>query len=368
MADQPEAQPNQPTRFGKFDGYTNTISRERLTPRDLAVALDIDLDDAGQAHRRRGRVKVADGNFHSLWNSDAGTVYGVKDGQIGIVRPDYSFVDTGCTVGSEPVCFIQVGDPIYFSSAHCTGIITDEVKVSPWGPDQPIWYSPVAVPSATLAPVAGKRLGKPPPARFMAYYNGRIYGASGRMLWATELFMYQYVDLTRTFFQFEGDIGMVAAVTGGIYVGTSTGIYFMEGSSLTDMKRVSVMDSPIVPGSAIMIPAELANPRQIGTQVDSPIEVSAAFLTTTGFCVGAGHGKCTNLTEARVFFPEAQRAVAHWRRLDGINQYIVSADSDGDPKNGARFGDFVDGEIIRGKASWIDVADKANITESTDEV
>jgi hypothetical protein len=363
MADQPDAPPDQTIHFGRFDGYTNTIARERLGPRDLALALDIDLDDAGQARRRRGRTQVATGSFHSLWNADDGTVYGVKDGQLGIIRPDYSFVDTGRTVGSDPVCFIQVGDPIYFSAAHSTGIITEEVKVGPWGPDQPIWYSPVAAPSATLAPVGGKRLGKPPPARFMAYYNGRIYGASGTMLWATEFFMYNYVDLTRTFFQFEGEITMVAAVTGGLYIGTTVGVFWMAGTSLVDMKRQSVMDSPVIPGSAIMIPAELANPRQIGTQVDSPVEVSVAFMTTTGFCVGAGGGKCTNLTEARVFFPSAQRAVPLWRRQDGVNQYIVCTDSDGDPKNGARFGDFVDAEIIRGKASWIDVTDTANITD-----
>lgn len=361
MADQPDAQPAPTICFGRFDGYTNTISRERLGPRDLALALDVDLDDVGQPHRRRGRTKVASGKFHSLWSSDDGTVYAVKDGQLGVVRPDYSFVDTGRTVGSGLLCYLQLGDPIYFSSADGSGIITEEVKVSAWGPDQPIWYSPVAKPSATLAPVGGKWLGKPPPARYMTYYNGRIYGAFGNMLWATEFMLYNYVDRTRTFFQFEGEITMLAAVTGGVYVGTTVGVFWLGGLSLTDMKRQAVMDSPVIPGSAVMMPAELANPRQIGTQVDTPTQVSVAFLTTTGFCVGASDGKCTNLTEARVFFPAAQRASAFFRRQDGMNHYIVCADSEGDPKNGARFGDFVDGEVIRGKASWIDVNETLNV-------
>lgn len=357
MADQPNAPPDQPIRFGRFDGMTNTIDRERLGPRDLAAALNIDLDDVGQAHRRRGRTKVASGNFHSLWSSDNGTVYGVRNNQLGIVRPDYSFVDAGRTVGRGPLCYLQLGDKIYFSSADGSGVITEEVNVSAWGPDQPIWYSPVATPSATLAPIGGKWLGKPPPARYMTYYNGRIYGALGSLLWATEYFMYDYVDRTRTFFQFEGEITMLNAVTGGIYVGTTVGVFYMEGLSLADMKRQAVMDSPVIPGSAVMMPAELANPRQVGTQVDTPTQVSVGFMTTTGFCVGASEGKCTNLTEARMFFPPAQRAAAMFRRQDGMNHYIVCADSEGDPKNGARFGDFVDGEIIRGKASWIDVND-----------
>lgn len=369
----PDPQPvDQPIAFGKFDGYTNTVDRERLSPRDLSLALDIDLDDAGQAHRRRGRTKVANGSFHSLFNSNDGTVYGVLDGQLGIIRPNYSFNDLGVTVGGgysdglQNVAFLQIEDKIYFSKVDAgSGIITHSTgSVAPWGPAQDFWYSPVVKPTETLAPVAGKLLGAPPLSAYLTYYNGRIYGAQGNKLWATEHLLFSFVSKTKGYFLFEGDITLLGTVSDGLWIGTTEGVWFLGGTSFETFRRVRVMDSPVIPGSGVLIPAELANPPQVGPGVDTPTEVSIAFMTTRGFCVGEDGGKATNLTESKVFFPVGQRATAFFRRQDGMNHYIALLDSQGNPLNGARIGSFVDPEIARGNVFWVDIHDRAKATES----
>lgn len=356
--------PDPSVTIARFDGLKNTVDRERLGPRDLALAVNIDLDDDGQVHRRRGRTQVASGNFHSLWTGNDGTVYGVKNGQIGIIRPDYSFVSLGVSVGGDytagdtRVAFVQVGAEIYFSCSTCSGIIDQQTKqISPWGPPQDFWLSPVVIASPTLPPIAGKLLGAIPYTQYLAYYQGRIYGLVGNMLWATEHFLYNLVDKTRTFIQFEGQGTMLGAVADGLYVGTDEGCYFLGGERFAELKKVRVMDSPVIPGSMVLIPAELANPPQVGTDAVTPMEVSVAFMTTRGFCVAEDGGHAVNLTEGKYFFPVAQRASAFFRRQDGMNQYIVCADSEGGPVNGARFGEYVDAEIIRGKAQWVTTDD-----------
>lgn len=353
-------------KFEAFDGLTNTVDRERMKPRDLARALDIDLDDAGQPHRRRGRRLVDSAPYHSLWNANDGTIYGVRHGQLGIINPDYSFTSLNTTVGGAPISgplgnpYCQVGSDIYFGSPSRSGVIRHKLGVvDPWGQSQDIWYSPVVNPTATLPAIRGKLLGAPPVAQFIIVFNSRLYMATGNMLWATEQHLFNYVDKTKNFFQFEGVITMLGAVTDGIYVGTTEGLYFMGGTRLDDLKRIRVMDSGVIPGSAVVIPSELANPPQTGPGVDTPLEVSISFMTTRGFCVAEDSGKTTNLTEGKMFFPVAQRASAFFRRQDGMNHYIVVADSEGDPLNGARFGPYVDRAIKRGGTQWVDVRDTA---------
>jgi hypothetical protein len=341
---------------GKFDGLKNTVDRERLGPRDLAQAVNVDLDDDGQLHRRRGRVQVATGDFHSLWNANDGTVYGVKDNDLGIVRPDYSFSTVYPNVGEATIAYCQINDEIFFSNAYCNGVIThSQGVVNDWGPAQDFWLSPVVNPTATLPAIAGRLMGAPPLATILGYYNGRIYLATGRMLWATDFQLYHLVNKTRGFIQFEDEITMVGVVADGVYVGTTQGLWFLGGGSFETLKRVRSMDSPVIPGSMVYIPAELANPHRPADA--TPVEVSVAFMTTRGFCVGQDGGQCLNMTEANFFFPEAVRASAFFRRQDGMNQYITSLDAEGSPVNGARFGDYVDAEIIRGNAQWVDMTE-----------
>lgn len=370
MADQqtteqpPSPQNDASVTASRFDGLKNTIEREDLGPRDLAQAVNVDIDDVGKLHRRRGRTKVASGDFHSLWNGTDGTVYGVKDGQLGTVNPDYSFTSLNVLVGgdydkgSANVAFVQVGPTVYYSCSSGSGKINVSTKeVSAWGPPQDFWLSPVVIPSPTLPQIAGRLMGAMPWCSYLAYYNGRIYGAQGRMVWCTDLYTYDLVDKTRGFVQFEGETTMLGAVADGLYVGTNEGCWFLGGGEFSALKRVRVMDSPVIPGSMVLIPSELANPPQVGTEAVTPMQVSLAFMTTRGFCVAEDGGHAINLTERNYFFPVAVRATAFFRRQDGMNQYIVCADSEGQPVNGARFGDYVDAEIVRGKASWIEVDD-----------
>jgi len=361
---EPQGQPESVV-FSRFDGLKNTLDLERLGERDLARALNVDVDDDGQLHRRRGYTQVKSGNYHSLFNSEGGLVYVVCGGVLSILNPDYSTVGLQSGIGSDPVsggsglAYTQVGNEIFFTSATNAGIILEaERAVGPWGPAQDFWLSPVVNPTANLAAIRGRLLGSPPLATSLAYFNGRLYLGQDNVLWATEPFLYHLVDKTKNYVQFEGKILFTGEVTDGVYVGTTEGVWFLAGPAFP-LKRTRVMDSPVIAGSMVYIPGELANPPQVGTNPDTEVMVSIMFQTTRGVCIAMDGGKAYNLTEGKFFFPTVKRSAAFYRRQDGMNQYITVNDSEGQPVSNGRASDYADAEIIRGNAQWVEVTESA---------
>jgi len=340
--------------FDKFSGIKNTLTEERLSTggtdragrklgTELAEALNVDIDDAGQIRRRRGRTRVGTGNYHSLWQSEA-AVYVVKNGDLCHLLPNYTTQILRAGVGADRMSYVKVDDSVYFSSRTTSGKISAlSSTVGDWGhPEdggQGRWLSPVVNPTDYVPAVRGKLLGAPPNADYLAYFNGRIYLASGKTLWATELYLYDYVDKTRTFISFEANITGVAAVTDGLYVGTEDAVYFLSGA-FGQMARIKLADVGMVAGSMVEVPADVI-------RGNSSSRNAVMFMTRFGVFSGLDGGVATNLTQSRVEFPVSDRVAPMYRLQDGMNQYVAVASSGGTPTAASRIGDFVDAEIRR---------------------
>jgi hypothetical protein len=341
--------PNAPPEsivLSTFSGLKNTVSRERLQAHELETATNVDIDDAGQLRRRRGLTLLLAGSYHSIRGPLADKAYGVKDGVLGIIRPNGSFYTLGINIGVAPVCYTEVNEEVYFSSSSMSGVITLNETVQPWGQTdgQGFWDSPVYTPTETLGEVGGSLLGDPPKATQIEAYKGRIYLAQGKALWATELYRYHYVDRTKAFLPFEHDITLVMAVGDGLYVGTTGGMYFLQGI-LGSFKLQQITSAAVLPGSGVFVPAELVHPQA----ANGPVPTTAAVVcfTNEGVLACFDGGTSYNLTNARVLFPEGIAAAGLFRQGDGANQYIAAVDSAGAPTSTARIGDYIDAEIIR---------------------
>lgn len=339
--------PNVPESItlGVFSGIRNTVSRERLSPNELELGVNIDIDDAGQVRRRRGFTLKDSSSWHSV-RDVAGKVYGAKDGTLGIIRSDYSFASLGVTVGPVPVCYALVDEEVYFSSADASGVIAHNETVREWGhtDGQGLWFSPVYTPTDTLGAVGGTLLGDPPKATSIESYKGRIYLASKKMLWATELYRFNYVDRTRNFYQFENDITLVRAVDDGLYVGTTGGLNFLQGVFGT-FKLTPITTEPVLAGSDVMVPTELVHPQASSGPV--PTNMSLVCMSDGGILVGLDGGTCFNLTRGKVEFPKGVGAAGLFRQDQGANYYVAAVDSAGGPAANARIGDYVEAELIR---------------------
>jgi hypothetical protein len=345
--------------FNKFSGIKNTVTEERLSRggrdasgrtlgAELSKALNVDIDDAGQIKRRRGRIKVSSGNFHSLYDIN-GPVFVVKDGNLCRLFPDYTVTVLKFNVGQDRISYVKVADDIFFSSRTTSGVIdASNFTVSEWGHEstdgaQGRWLSPVVNPTDYLPAVRGKLLGAPPNASYLAYLNGRVYLASGKTLWATELYLYHYVDKTRTFISFEADITGVAAVTDGLYVGTTEAVYFLSGA-FGSMTRVKVADVGMVPNSMVEVPADVV-------RGGASSRNAVMFMTRYGVFVGLDGGIASNITQSRVEFPLSTDSAPMFRLQDGMNQYVAVTNNGGTPVGASRIGDYVDVEIRRFKGA-----------------
>lgn len=329
--------------LGQFDGLRNTVGESRLGPTDLAKAENIDLDDAKQARRRRGYTKVASGNFHSLKTIEGRTL-AVRDEALVEVLPDYSLKNLFAGAGPRRLSYTSVAGTIFFSSPVVSGKIMPDDTVTGWGNPLTEWHSPVVNPTPTLPDLNGKLLGPPPLASHIALYNGRIYLAEGNVLWATELYLFDYVDQTRGFMQFESDITGVAAVADGLYVGTATAVWFLQGA-FGAMQRTRMSPEGMIEGTLTEVPMEALSLENPG------IGHANMFMSPSGICVGLMSGVCYSLTRSKYALPAATSGAATYRYADGTNQFVGAIDSAGSPTSAARFGDYVDAEIRRFKGA-----------------
>lgn len=341
MASQPPQLPDSVV-LGQFAGLKNTVAPERLTAQELEKALNVDIDDSGQVRRRRGYTLAAAGSYHSLYAA-LGRVYGVKNSQLGLINPDYSF--TAIVAASDrPISYTTVAETIYFSSATHAGTITENVY-APWGAAvDGVWLSPVITPTDTLGAISGRMLHTPPKATQVEAYSGRIYLALDKTLWATELYQYHYTDRTRNFMQLEDPITLVMAVNDGLYVGTDRGLYFLKGV-FGKFQLQLVAPGKVLSGSGVRAPAEQVHPA--ARQGAVPAGEAIVCMTENGVIAGFDGGTCYNLTSDRMIFPGAMSAAALLRQTDGVTSYVAVADSAGGPASKARIGDYVDAEIVR---------------------
>lgn len=327
---------------GSFAGIKNTVSEERLSPNELAAAVNVDIDDVGQLRRRRGRMLVDAARYHSL-SEVGGRVLVVRNGLLGQLDASYQHT-TIIGVGDGPLCYTAVGNDIYFSGGASGKIIGG--RALPWGiADGKRWLSPVLQPTETLGEISGRLVGSPPTARILEHYKGRIYLAVENVLWGTELYLYDVVDTTKNFVVLDHAITMVAAVDDGLYVGTDQQLLFLQGTMAKGLERAIVMDAPVVFGSKVTVPYSKAHPQARSGPI--PEGFGPMFMTTQGVCLGLPGGQVYNLTQDHVVFPEAVRAAALYREDQGANSYVAVADSAGGPSANARIGDYVDAEIVR---------------------
>lgn len=345
MASRPPDDAPESLVVGQFSGIRNTVSPERLRPGELESAVNVDLDDVGQVRRRRGYERRSTGRFHSLFHTGK-HLLGVKNDELGIISLN-GFTFTAIeAAGPSPISYTMVADTTYYSSAAVSGKIDASGARSDWGaPGNPLWLSPVVNPTVTLGEVRGQLLGAPPMATEIESWSGRIYMAHKRTLWATELFLYDYVDKTRNYLQFEDDITLVAATDNGLFVGTRSTISYLSGVFSEGLRLKHVASYGVVPGSLARVQADRVHPQ--ARQSPMPDGQAVMFMTTQGICAGFDGGELYNITKGRVALPEAARVAALYREDSGGTTYVAAADSAGGPSANARIGDYVEARIIR---------------------
>ena len=125
----------------RFTGLNNRTPIERLLPKTLSSAVNVDLDEQGQVSRRPGFTATYTGaGLHSLW-SGGGYMLCVEGTQLKRMTVTPSGAITGSVLGSgfmpgKHLAYDLVNNEVYLSNGIVTGRVTS-AGLSAWGVQTP---------------------------------------------------------------------------------------------------------------------------------------------------------------------------------------------------------------------------------------
>lgn len=166
-------------------------------------------------------------------------------------------------------------------------------------------------------PLSTQLLTSPPPGHLIAYYNGRIYIADGSVLWYTEPYRYELINLANNFIPFPERITMVAPVDNGIWLSTASKTFWLGGNGPEVFNAAERDSYGAIEGTAREIEGQL-----VSTEGVKPGQ-AWLWATQKGICVGTEGGFFRNLTHGRYEFPNASRGIGMVREGRDLTQYMV---------------------------------------------
>lgn len=161
---------------------------------------------------------------------------------------------------------------------------------------------------------------KPLPGQFITAHRGRLWVASGSVVWFTDTLSPHWLFPHEGYYAFEASITLLAAAEDGLYVGTAERVFYLQGSKPSEMTLRPVLQRGAIFGSGTNdIPTDVL----LG-QGSFPSRC-CAFLDTEGvFCIGRPGGIVQRITDDHYVAGNAGQApLAYWQH-DGLRQFAVA--------------------------------------------
>ena len=105
----------------------------------------------------------------------------------------------------------------------------------------------------------GAGLAPPPVGKLLHPWLSRVLIADGKTLWATRPLQPELIDLTRDFIQFADDITLIYGTNSGVFVGTTAGVQWLDGTVFGDLKNQPIATGYVTLGSAVEFPLAYLN-------------------------------------------------------------------------------------------------------------
>src|ERR1019366_4700208 len=116
-----------------FHGLRNNVEVDGFTLEDLSVALNCDIDDVLNLHRRKGYSAVVTSAVdRDLWAS-GGVCLGVGTNALKQIMPDYSTTTlrSGLTA-NRPLSYVDMGGRVYYANGVENGCVENGATRT-WG-------------------------------------------------------------------------------------------------------------------------------------------------------------------------------------------------------------------------------------------
>lgn len=165
-------------------------------------------------------------------------------------------------------------------------------------------------------PLTTDCLDKPPVFTNIDFHGSRMLYAVNNVLYYSIPFSYELVDFRFNYIPFNSKIDVIGVVKDGIYIGTSTEIFFLSGTDIADVKLMTkVADYGVVPGSKVYGDGSIIGDGE--TQQPLPI-----WTSKQGIVVGLPGGELVNVTQKQADISKGIKGAALFRQEDGQSHYV----------------------------------------------
>lgn len=163
---------------------------------------------------------------------------------------------------------------------------------------------------------------RPIPGQCITTHGGRLWGATGRLVWFTSEKSPHWVYPATGYYSFEQEVTVLTPVEDGLYVGLRHRIYFLSGLDPYKMTQRLVSSVGAIKNSGIDIPCDLFSGE------GSPSSRQGAFYDTDGFlCVGKSGGFLARPTQKHFSAGETSSGFTAYREYEGLRQVVAVLDS-----------------------------------------
>jgi hypothetical protein len=190
-----------------------------------------------------------------------------------------------------------------------------------------------------ISPLRTFNLDAAPLGHIVKYYRGRVYIASGNILYYSEPFQYEFFRLDSNYIEFPSRIVEVMPVEDGIWIGSDK-LYYLSGEEPSKFKRSTKEHVRVVEGTSSKISGSYV-------RIDNtPIGYKWLVCTDLGIFILFNQGMVLNTTSQNVSLERADSGTALFLQTNGMNQYLSILKTNQQPNN-AVLGDLVETTIIR---------------------
>lgn len=185
-------------------------------------------------------------------------------------------------------------------------------------------------------------LGRAPyPASLIASFKGRLYLASGQIVWYTDPLSPEIIYPRSHFLMLDAPVTLLAAQVDGLYIGTTRRTEFYSGTDPTQFSRIESSPHGVVRGTDTVIPPDWFAGMEFGARNPTP-----CWRDTEGvLCIGRPEGMVQRITADRYRPGHYNAGASVAVNRDGLQQ-VLSALWQREGGEMAAFGDSVTAEVV----------------------
>ena len=164
---------------------------------------------------------------------------------------------------------------------------------------------------------------RPFPGQCLVQHKGRLWCASGKVLWFTSEFSPHWLFPSQGYYQFESTIQTLSPSEDGIFVGLENRVLYLQGNNPAEMTQRPVSSVGAAAGSAMELPYDLF----LGE--GSFPSRQGAFLDRDGYlCIGKSGGILTRPTQSHYSAGGLISGIGTYRVCEGLRQVLFLAARD----------------------------------------